>query len=65
MEPTAPLTGLDCLDRLLCLLPACSTIRPNTLQALGGGGSIDVELATRQHDGYVAALSKLVDSVEV
>lgn len=30
-----------------------------------GSGSIDWALASKQHDGYVNALSKIVDSVEV
>ena len=30
-----------------------------------GEGSIDWKLASRQHDNYVVALSKIVDSVEV
>lgn len=30
-----------------------------------GGGSIDWALASKQHAGYVDALSKIVDAVEV
>lgn len=43
----------------------CTYISPRHFQAIGGEGAINYELAAQQYDGYVAALSKIVDAVEV
>lgn len=56
---------------LLCryVQPLCA---PNKQAAMAekskaalGGGSINWDLASQQHSGYVDALSKIVDAVEV
>lgn len=55
-----------------CVRPSWSRLRlerqavmSKAAAAALGGRSIDWELASRQHDNYVVALSKIVDSVEV